>query len=68
MLETSIFIGLIIPGDTIVLVASTGVEDFPDYLWLLLAVLVGSMLGETIGFGIGRLFGRRIRASGSAKG
>lgn len=63
MLETSIFIGLIIPGDTIVLVASTGVEDFPDYLWLLLAVLVGSMLGETIGFGIGRLFGRRIRAS-----
>lgn len=63
MLETSIFIGLIVPGDTVVLVASTGVLDFGDYLWLLLAVLVGSMLGETIGFGIGRLFGRRIRNS-----
>ena len=63
MLETSIFIGLIVPGDTIVLVASTGVADLPDFFWLVGAVLVGSMIGETIGFSIGRLFGKRIRAS-----
>lgn len=63
MLETSLFIGLIVPGDTVVLVASTGVADLPDFFWLVGAVLVGSMIGETIGFSIGRLFGARIRAS-----
>lgn len=63
MLETSLFIGLIVPGDTVVLVASTGVAGLPDFFWLVGAVLVGSMIGETIGFSIGRLFGKRIRAS-----
>jgi membrane protein DedA with SNARE-associated domain len=63
MLETSLFIGLIIPGDTVVLVASTGVADLPDFFWLVGAVLLGSLVGETIGFWIGRLFGARIRAS-----
>jgi membrane protein DedA with SNARE-associated domain len=63
MLETSLFIGLIIPGDTVVLVASTGVADLPDFFWLVGAVLLGSLVGETIGFSIGRLFGARIRAS-----
>jgi membrane protein DedA with SNARE-associated domain len=63
MLETSLFIGLIMPGDTVVLVASTGVVDLPDFFWLIGAVLLGSVIGETIGFFIGRLFGDRIRAS-----
>ena len=27
MLETSLFVGLVMPGDTVVLVASTGVTD-----------------------------------------
>ena len=63
MLETSLFIGLIMPGDTVVLIASTGVVDLADFFWLIGAVLLGSLVGETIGFFIGRLFGDRIRAS-----
>lgn len=63
MLETSLFIGLIVPGDTVVLVASTGVVDLPDFFWLVGSVLLGSVIGETIGFAIGRLFGKRIRSS-----
>lgn len=63
MLETSLFVGLIIPGDTVVLIASTGVTTLPDFFWLLFAVLVGSLIGETIGFSIGRFFGPRLRAS-----
>lgn len=63
MLETSLFVGLVMPGDTIVLVASTGVANLTDFFFLLGCVLLGSLLGETIGFGIGRLFGERIRYS-----
>jgi membrane protein DedA with SNARE-associated domain len=63
LLETSLFIGLIMPGDTVVLIASTGVVDLSDFFWLIGAVLLGSLVGETIGFFIGRLFGARIRAS-----
>lgn len=63
MLETSLFVGLIMPGDTVVLVASTGVLDLVDFFFLLGAVLLGSMIGETIGFFIGRWFGPRIRRS-----
>jgi membrane protein DedA with SNARE-associated domain len=63
MLETSLFVGLIIPGDTVVLVASTGVVDILDFFFLLGAVLLGSLIGETIGFFLGRFFGPRIRQS-----
>ena len=63
MCETSLFVGLIIPGDTVVLVASTGVVDILDFFFLLGAVLLGSLLGETLGFFLGRFFGPRIRAS-----
>ena len=63
MLETSLFVGIIVPGDSVVLVASTGVSDLSDFFWLVGAVLLGSIIGETIGFSIGRLFGKRIRAS-----
>jgi membrane-associated protein len=63
MLETSLFVGLVVPGDTIVLVASTGVTSWPDFFWLLTAVLIGSLIGETIGFSIGRFFGPKLRAS-----
>ena len=63
MLETSLFVGLVMPGDTVVLVASTGVADLVDFFVLLGCVLLGSLVGETIGFGIGRLFGEKIRYS-----
>jgi membrane protein DedA with SNARE-associated domain len=63
MCETSLFIGLIIPGDTVVLVASAGVKDLADFFFLLGAVLVGSLVGESIGFLLGRLFGKKIRFS-----
>jgi len=63
MLETSLFVGLVIPGDTVVLVASTGVQDIGDFFLLLGFVLLGSLIGESFGFWIGRLFGPRIRAS-----
>ena len=63
MLETSILIGLVVPGDTIVIVASTAVDGWVEYVALVLAVITGALIGESVGFGLGRFFGPRIRAS-----
>ncbi len=63
LLETSMLVGLIVPGDTIVLVSATGIADWSQYLAILLAVIIGSLTGESIGFALGRFFGPRIQAS-----
>lgn len=63
MLETSVLVGLIVPGDTIVLVSSTAVETPVEYFSLVAVVIVGALIGESIGFALGRHFGPRIRAS-----
>lgn len=62
-LETSILVGLVVPGDTIVIVASTAVSSTLGYWSLLVAVVGGSLAGESLGFALGRLFGHRLRAS-----
>jgi membrane-associated protein len=63
MFETSILLGLIVPGDTIVLVAATAVTGPVEFISLAVAVVVGSLIGESIGFWLGRYFGPRIRRS-----
>jgi membrane-associated protein len=63
LLETSVLVGLVVPGDTIVIVAATGVGSIPEYFALALTVIVGALCGESIGFLLGRFFGPRLRAS-----
>lgn len=63
LLETSILVGLIVPGDTIVLVASTGVGSPVEWAALVVTVITGALCGESIGFAIGRFLGHRIRPS-----
>jgi membrane protein DedA with SNARE-associated domain len=62
-LETSVLVGVIVPGDSIALIASMGVTSTPQYFWLIAALIVGALLGETGGFFIGRFFGPKLRAS-----
>lgn len=62
-LETSLLVGLIVPGDTIVLVAATAVDSPAQYAGLLVAVIVGALGGESVGFALGRWFGHKIRDS-----
>lgn len=61
--ETSLFVGLLVPGDTIVLFMATAGRGGVEWLLLLLAVVTGSLAGESVGFAIGRVFGPRLRAS-----
>ncbi len=63
MLETTILLGLIVPGDTVVLVASTAVASPAEYWALTITVIVGALVGASLGFAIGRYFGPRLRAS-----
>ncbi|MFN3707092.1 DedA family protein [Microcella sp.] len=63
LLETSVLIGLIVPGDTVVLIASTGVENLVEYFSLVAVVVAGALGGSSIGFAIGRHFGPWLRRS-----
>ncbi len=63
MLETSVLIGLIVPGDTIVLVSSTGVTTVLDFIFTVVAVVLGALAGSSFGFWIGRIFGPKLRSS-----
>ena len=63
LFETSILLGLIVPGDSVVLVAATAVNGPVEFVALAVAVIVGSLAGESIGFWLGHFFGPRIRHS-----
>ena len=63
MLETSVLVGLVVPGDTIVIVAGTAVGSPLEGVLLGVAVVIGALIGESIGFWLGRLLGPRIRDS-----
>lgn len=63
MLETSVLVGLVIPGDTVVIVASTAVVGPVQWISMILVVIAGALIGESVGFALGRWFGPRIRAS-----
>lgn len=63
MLETSVLIGLVVPGDTIVIIAGTAVATPVEGVVLVVAVVVGALVGESIGYGLGRFLGPRIRHS-----
>lgn len=63
MLETSVLIGLVLPGDTVVIVAGTAVASPLEGVLLGVAVLVGALVGESIGFLLGRYLGPYIRRS-----
>ncbi|MGI6878104.1 DedA family protein [Microbacterium sp. gxy059] len=63
MLETSVLIGLIVPGDTIVIVTATGVTSLLEGVILGVFVVLGALAGESIGYAIGRWAGPHLRAS-----
>lgn len=67
LLETSVLVGLVVPGDSIVIVAALATpnpfEAPTEFIALVLAVIVGALTGESIGFALGRWFGPHIRRS-----
>jgi membrane-associated protein len=63
LLETSILIGLIFPGDTVVIIASMGIANPIEAIAMVVSVVIGALIGESIGFALGRWLGPHIRQS-----
>ena len=63
LLETTLFVGLVVPGDTIVVAAATGVRDPLHFAVLFVTVVVATLAGQSLGFLLGRLAGPAIRRS-----
>jgi membrane-associated protein len=62
-LETTALVGLVVPGDAAVLLASSTVDSPARFMMIVTAAAGGTYLGELAGYGIGRAVGPRLRHS-----
>jgi membrane-associated protein len=62
-LETSAFIGLLVPGDAVVVLAATGVTSVASGAALVAVVVIGALIGESLGYLLGRWFGPALQRS-----
>jgi membrane-associated protein len=60
-LESSVGIGLLIPGDSVVLLAGTTATTPHRFTALVAATTLGSLTGESVGYLLGRRYGPRLR-------
>ncbi|WP_158228088.1 DedA family protein [Pseudonocardia sp. MH-G8] len=63
VLETTVLIGLVTPGEVVLLAAATTVGSAGEYAALAAVAAGSSLIGQTGGYLLGRKFGGRIRAS-----
>jgi membrane-associated protein len=61
--ETTVLIGLITPGEVVLLAAATTVGTAGEYAALAAVAAGASLAGQSGGYLIGRRFGRRLRTS-----
>jgi membrane-associated protein len=62
-LETTMLVGVVVPGDIVVLFAASTDRPVPELVLVAVAVTLGSLTGETVGFSVGRRWGSKLRAS-----
>ena len=63
VLETTVLVGLVTPGEVVLLAAATTVGSTGEYLVLAAIATGASVIGQNGGYLLGRTFGGRIRAS-----
>ena len=62
-LETAVGIGLLVPGDSVVLLAGTTANTPYRFAALVAVTVLGSLTGESVGYLLGRRYGTRLRTS-----
>ena len=61
-LEASAFVGLVVPGETVLLVSGFLASQHRMSVWILMVLgVVGAIIGDSIGFEIGRHLGGRLQ-------
>jgi membrane-associated protein len=61
LLENSAFVGAVIPGDVVLLLAGFYVERSDlDLAPVVILAFVGALVGDSIGYCVGRFWGRRV--------
>ena len=61
--ESGLWLGLVVPGEPVVLLLATMLDSAPGALVLFLAVALGGSLGDQLGYLVGRRSGGRLRDS-----
>lgn len=61
LLECTVGLGFIAPGESGLLIAATTATTVPRFVVLILVVTVCAGIGDSIGYAIGRRFGPRLR-------
>jgi len=62
--EDALFVGFVVPGETVAILGGVAANLGHVPLWtVLVVVVVAAVLGDTVGFEIGRHFGPRVLAS-----
>ncbi len=61
--ESGLWLGLVVPGEPVVLLLAAMLDSAPGALVLFLAVAVGGSLGDQLGYLLGRRSGGRLRDS-----
>ncbi|OBJ81409.1 hypothetical protein A9W97_02520 [Mycobacterium gordonae] len=61
LLESSMFVGFVFPGETAVLIAGVVASQGALPLWLvILAASAGAIIGDSVGYEIGKRYGQRL--------
>jgi len=60
-IETAALIGLVMPADIVVMFAGATVQDPFAFVLVVLTVVVAQLAGESMMYGVGQLFGDRLR-------
>jgi membrane protein DedA with SNARE-associated domain len=63
LLETSLFVGFLVPGDATLLVTATSVTSFERWSLIVIAAVLGALAGESIGYALGRWLGPTLKRS-----
>ncbi|MEV1293709.1 DedA family protein [Pseudonocardia sp. NPDC049635] len=61
--ETTLGVGLVLPGETVLIAAAMAVPDVPSAVLVTGVVALAAMGGDSIGYTIGRRLGPRLRHS-----
>ena len=61
--EDALFVGFVLPGETLAIIGGVTASIGHTSLWVVLAiVVVAAIVGDSVGYEIGRLFGPRVMA------